>query len=229
MPRTSHSSSRARGPATGLGLTGVVLALALLSGGLDPVGAGNVRAGLASVDPGLDADAAIGSIVLEAGLDSGTGLSLGLEGGDGHLGFGLELTQSTHDVSLSASEGSDSIDLVDFTEADIYTALLALRYRVNPESSVVFSIAAVGGAIGYLDFELPDGSSDDGGTTAFGAEAALDVHISRGWFVRLGYRLLEADIDLDQLDEDLAEQLRDNPFEPSIAFVQVGYSFGRRR
>lgn len=194
-----------------------------------PVAAGNVRAGLASVDPRIDADASVGDIVLDAGLDSGTGFALGLEGGNRHLGFGLELTQSTHDVNLTASDGNDSIDFSGIAEADIYTALLALRYRVNPDGNFVFSVAGLGGAIGYLDFELPDGSSDDGGTTAFGAEAALDIHISRGWFVRAGYRLLEADIDLDELDEDLAEQLRDNPFEPSIAFVQVGYSFGNQR
>lgn len=203
--------------------------VALVAFTVSPAVAGNIRAGLASVDPGLDADATIGNIVLDAGLDSSSGLSLGLEGGDGHLGFGLELTQSTHDINLTASDGNDSIDLSGVTEADIYSALLALRYRINPDGNFVLSLAGLGGAIGYLDFELPDGGTDDGGTTAFGAEAAVDVYINRSWFVRLGYRLLEADIDLDDLDGDLADQLRDNPFEPSIAFLQVGYVFGQRR
>lgn len=191
--------------------------------------AGNVRAGYARVDPGLDANASFEEFLLSAGLDSGSGFSLGLEGGNGRLGFGLELTQSAHDVNLTASAGDDSIDLSGLIEADLYTALLALRYRFNPDSATVFSLAALGGAIGYLDLELPGGDTSDGGTTAYGAEAALDIFLSRGWFVRLGYRFLEADIDLDELDQDLADQLRDNPFEPSIAFAQIGYSFGHAR
>lgn len=232
MPRsrcsvTANRTDPARTAPPARVLSAAVVALVALT--VTPAVAGNIRAGLASVDPGLDADATIGDIVLDAGLDSSSGLSLGIEGGDGHLGFGLELTQSTHDINLTASDGNDSVDLSGVTEADIYSALLALRYRINPDSNFVLSLAGLGGAIGYLDFELPDGGSDDGGTTAFGAEAAVDVYINRSWFVRLGYRLLEADIDLDELDGDLAEQLRDSPFEPSIAFLQVGYRFGARR
>lgn len=202
------------------------LAIGLL---VSPISAGNVRVGLAQVDPGLDADAAFDGFFLSGGLESGSGLSLGVEGGDRHLGFGLELTQSEHDVALTVSDGIDTIDLGGIAQADIYSVLLALRYRLNPESRVVFSLAGVGGAIGYLDFELADGDSDDGGTAAYGAEAALDVFLSRGWFLRFGYRFLEADIDLDDLDAALAQQLMDNPFEPSIAFAQLGYTFGRRR
>ena len=209
---------------------GATAALVLCSlAGTMPLAAGNIRAGYAQVDPGLDADATFDDFLLSAGLDSGSGFSLGFEGGDGHLGFGLELTQSSHDVDLMASDGVDSIDLSGLIEADLYTALLALRYRFNPDSTTVFSLAAVGGAIGYLDLELPDGDTADGGTAAYGLEAALDIFLSRGWFFRLGYRFLEADIDLDELDPDLADQLRDNPFEPSIAFAQVGYSFGHAR
>lgn len=203
-----------------------ILVLGLVPSSLN---AGNIRFGLSQVDPGLDTDAAFDGFVLSGGLDTGSGLSLGLEGGDGQFGFGLELTQSEHDIELMATDGSDTIDLSGIGQADIYSALLALRYRLNPDSSVVFSLAGLGGAIGYLDFELAEGDSDDGGTTAYGAEAALDIFLSRGWFLRFGYRFLEADIDLDDLDPNLAQQLMDNPFEPSIAFAQVGYSFGRGR
>jgi len=198
--------------------------LALFISATTLMAGGNVRGGLAEVDPGLSANVTIDNIFLEADLDSDRGLSLGLELEGNRLGFGLEITRSDHDIGVLATNGEERLDLRAITTAEIYTVLLALRYRVNPQSRASFSVAAVGGGIGYIDFELPDGETADGGAPAYGIELALDLEIGQpsGWFARIGYRQLEADVDF----EDIAEELNDTPFEPSIAFAQLGYRFG---
>ncbi len=203
------------------------LLLTLVGVGSPLAAGGNIRVGFAQVDPGLSADLTIDNITLSADLDSGPGPAIGLELEGRRVSVGLDVTRTDHDLGVIASGAGQTIDFGTITEAEIYTAVVSLRYRFNPDSRAVFSLAALGGGIGYLDFELPDGDTADGGTTAFGLEGAVDLHLARasGWFIRLAYRQMEADIDFDDLDE----QLGDSPFEPSAMVAQIGYRFGRRR
>ncbi len=211
--------------------TAFSLGLLLISGLVviaSPANAGgNIRGGVAQVDPGLGADITVDDIFFDADLDSGSGLAVGLEMEGRRLGFGLEVTRSDHDIGAAASVAGQTLDFGTITTAEIYTVLLAIRYRVNPESSTVLSVAALGGGIGYIDFELPDGDTTDGGAPAYGLELALDWDFGQpsGLFARVGYRQMEADVDF----EDIAPELADTPFEPSIGFAQIGYRFGGRR
>jgi len=215
----------------------LVAVVALLLGLVSiPAAAGfNVRFALAQLDPDVAASAEIEGIAVNAGIDANNGFGLGLEYESRRIAIGFEAFQTEHDIDYSADIFGFPISLNNAGQVELLTALISLRYRINPDSRVVVSIGPVLGGIGYTDFELPDGETDDGGTAVFGGEIAVDVALTadEGWFLRGAYRLLDGDLEIDEqlgLDvdidpEDDFTQFLDTPFDPSLLSVEIGYRF----
>lgn len=192
----------------------------------------NLRAAFAQLDPDVAASADFAGATLSAGIESDTGFGVGLEYEWRRVALGLSLFQTEHDIAYDASFLGIPLLVGEAAQVELLTALVSLRFRLNPDSRVVFSLGPVVGGLGYTDFELPDGDTEDGGTAVFGGEIAVDADLGDGgWFLRGAYRILDADLDIDEdlgIDPVLDEELRgflDTSLDPTLASVEIGYRF----
>ena len=189
-----------------------------------------LRVGGVWVDPQVDfLDNGDGNRI-EAGSESGFGLSLGLERRfNPRVGVELGVLSAQPDVTLDANlAGGIQFDASDSVNVTAITA--ALNFHLTPDKKVDVYLGPLLAYATYsdLEYDIQAGgqtfssrlTTDD--DVAFGAQLGADVALGDGpWSLNLTARYL--DIGLDVTDDEGEET--DLDFHPLILGVGFGYRF----